>query len=164
MPKYFLKSFLIFAFIFASRQTIAQNSGEKIAELNIPSISGIAHPGDTLLIPVKILLKKGWHINSDKPEEDFLIPTKLNINSGSDSISYTILYPKPEELRSELSDKPMPVFTGGSVIECSVQIPKNFSRNKITLNFELDYQACSSKTCSAPETAIFTKDFEIKNQ
>lgn len=161
MP-HLLKSLFIFLFISFINPVFGQT--ENIAEISVPEINNAIHCGDTLFIPVKITLQKGWHINSDKPEEDFLIATKLYISAGKDSIPFKITYPKPQQIKSGFSEKPLMVFNSGSIIQCMAVIPGSCNITKLNLIFELEYQACSNKTCSPPETARLEKEYSIETK
>ena len=51
----------------------------------------------------------GFHVNSDKPKDEFLIPLKLTWNPGPLQAT-SISYPKPEEI--QVGTQMLAVFTG----------------------------------------------------
>ena len=159
----FLYRLPLFLFLLITFQiAYAGNSDNAIAELSASSLKEKITAGDTLFINVKVTLQKGWHINSNQPEEDFLIPTKLTVKTDSTISTCQIIYPAAEKIQSDLTEKPLMVFNSGAVIKCSLIIPPAFKEKKLTVNFELEYQACNNKTCSAPETAALEKTFILE--
>jgi thiol:disulfide interchange protein DsbD len=114
----------------------------------------VFHPGSTGYIAVRASIKEEWHINSDSPQDKYLIPTSLEVTAPDGIIIRDILYPEPEMLKLEISDKEMPLYHGtvhfGIIIECSTDIePGDY-----TVRVALRYQGCNNMTCLEPAVAI----------
>ena len=56
-------------------------------------------------------MKDGYHCNSNKPSDDYLIPLKLTWTAGALE-SPEVLYPAPMMEKYSFSDKPLSVYTG----------------------------------------------------
>ncbi len=114
-------------------------------------------PSDPLTVkrgePAKQILKAvvlpGFHVNSDKPRDEFLIPLKLTWNAGPLEVK-SISYPKPEEM--ELNGQQMVVYTGTVPIETEFQVAKDAPKGAATVMGKLKYQACNSQMCFRPST------------
>lgn len=102
-----------------------------------------------------------WHINSNKPKEDYLIPTELKISSDIPIQQSDILYPKPHEIKFDFSDIPLSVFEGDFLIGTTIKIPKNTQLGEIKIFLDFTYQGCNNVTCMAPETISDTLTLEI---
>ena len=102
-----------------------------------------------------------WHINSDKPKEDYLIPTELKISSDIPIQQSEIIYPKPHEIKFDFSDIPLSVFEGEFIIGTTIKIPKNTRLGEMKIFLEFTYQGCNNVTCMAPETISDTLTIEI---
>ena len=79
-----LKLLFLFTLLLALTKVTSAQSGDD-AIVSIKSFLSVnkVSPGNAFNIAVKTIVKDGWHINSNKPNEDFLIPTKLTIiNTG----------------------------------------------------------------------------------
>jgi hypothetical protein len=72
--------------------------------------------GGMVNLKVKVSIEDGWHINSNKPNEDFLIPTVLEVESGRKIDFTNVKYPKAKDLKFEFSDKPQRIFRTGNLI------------------------------------------------
>ncbi len=114
----------------------------------------VFHPGSTGFIAIKAAIKDDWHINSDSPLDKYLIPTTLAVSTPEGIIVKSILYPVPEMLKLEISDRKMPLYHGtvnfGAIIECSGDIEPG----EYTIRAALKYQGCNNMTCLEPATAI----------
>ena len=51
------------------------------------------YPGSEVKLAVKVNIEDGWHMNSNKPYEDYLIPSELSIDTTYFKIK-SISYPK----------------------------------------------------------------------
>jgi len=65
--------------------------------------------GQTATQTLDISLRSGFHVNSDKPKDEFLIPIKLTWMSGP-LAAKQITYPKPEDVK--VGEDTLSVFTG----------------------------------------------------
>ena len=67
-------------------------------------------PDSEFKIAEKINIDTQWHINSNKPYEDFLIPSVLAIDTTTGFSLTKIKYPISEDRKLAFSDKPLSVF------------------------------------------------------
>jgi thiol:disulfide interchange protein DsbD len=98
---------------------------------------------------LKAVVLPGFHVNSDKPKDEFLIPLKLTWNAGPLEMK-SISYPKPEEI--ELNGQQMVVYTGTVPIETEFAVAKDAPKGAATVSGKLKYQACNSQMCFRPST------------
>ena len=71
-------------------------AGESVASIATPQTLAIKR-GDTATQDLRVALKSGFHVNSDKPKDEFLIPLKLTWTGPL--LTKKIVYPKPEEVK-----------------------------------------------------------------
>src|ERR1700757_4216783 len=57
-------------------------------------------------VQIPLVVKEGYHVNSNKPTEEYLIPLKLTWTSTGALEGGEITYPKPLLEKFEFSDKP----------------------------------------------------------
>ncbi len=114
------------------------------------------YPGTEFKLALEVNVAEGWHINSDKPYDEYLIPTSLIIVENPNFRLKKVAYPKPHDYKFSFSESPLSVWEGtiykGALIEVdSNTIPGNYS-----LVVELQYQACNEMSCQAPTTLTDT--------
>ena len=95
------------------------------------------------------MILSGFHVNSDKPRDEFLIPLKLTWNAGPLEAK-SIHYPQPEEM--ELNGSKMVVYTGTVPIETEFAVAKDAPKGAATVTGKLKYQACNNQMCFRPST------------
>jgi DsbC/DsbD-like thiol-disulfide interchange protein len=91
----------------------------------------------------------GFHVNSDKPKDEFLIPLKLTWTGGPLE-TQTISYPKPEEIT--VGDQRLLVFTGNFQIQTKFKVPAGAPTGAVAMTGKLRYQACNSEMCFRPSS------------
>lgn len=98
-------------------------------------------------VTVSIALKDGWHINSDRPLQDYLVPTQLSDLNGT--LLSQVQYPEAQVRTLDFQQAQLSLFEGRIDINASLPVtPENTSRLN-TLNLHL--QACNDERCLAPE-------------
>ncbi len=118
--------------------------------------------GDERNITVKVTVGDEWHINSNKPNDDFLIPTILKLTSTNLSLEIkSIKYPIAAELKFDFSEKPVSVYEKDFIIEAKVKVPETAKPGSYKLNIALNYQACNNSTCLPPNSVSQSVPFEI---
>ena len=110
----------------------------------------MAKRGEPAKQVLKAVVLEGFHVNSDKPRDEFLIPLKLTWDSATPLETKSIAYPKPEEL--ELNGQQMLVYTGTVPIETEFVVSKDAPKGEATVTGKLRYQACNSHMCFRPST------------
>lgn len=109
-------------------------------QLTIKRGGAIAQSLDVTVLP-------GFHVNSDKPKDEFLIPLKLTWTAGSIE-SKSITYPQPEQLKVGADE--LVVLTGSFKIQTRFEAPPNAALGSTTLTGKLRYQACNNQMCFRP--------------
>ena len=109
-------------------------------------------PGETAPLAVPFRLASGFHTNSNKPLDEFLIPLKLTWDAAAPLEIAGIDYPAAKQEKYSFSDKPLSVYSGAFLVTTRVKAPADAPKGQRTLNGKLRYQACNDTTCFAPRT------------
>nr|MBN2277909.1 thioredoxin family protein [candidate division Zixibacteria bacterium] len=116
-----------------------------------PVISRSAvEPGNTCDAALKVTVSPGWHINSDRPLQDYLIPANLEIDTLSELIPQDIQFPAASDI--DLLGEKMAVFDGDVIIRFSVSTSPEATSGDYILPLRFTYQACNDRECRAPQT------------
>lgn len=114
-----------------------------------------------LKIAVKVKIEAGWHINSDTPNDEFLIPTSFDLLSDRNFEITKIKYPDPLILRLSFSDEPVSVFEGEFFIGAVIDVPKDVKLGDHQIPVELYYQACNDQACEPPQAVKSTLEIAV---
>ena len=88
----------------------------------IPPEKLIAKRNQTITADFRIQLREGYHVNSDKPADPYLIPLRFTWLPGSAQVVET-QFPAPKMEKFEFSQKPVSVFDGEFKTTAKVRIP-----------------------------------------
>lgn len=115
-------------------------------------------PGGTADSILKLDFRPGFHVQSNTPSEDYLIPLKLTWDAGSVQAT-GVMFPKPEMHKYGFSDKPLSVYTH------DIEIVTHFTAQKTAsvsvLTGKLRYQACNDSMCLPPKTLDVKLNVEV---
>ncbi|MFZ0454413.1 MAG: cytochrome c biogenesis protein CcdA [Ignavibacteriaceae bacterium] len=118
------------------------------------------YPGGEIKLAVKAKIDSTWHINSNKPYDDYLIPSKLTLENKDFNIEQT-LYPKAHDLKLSFSEKPLSVWQDNILIGCLVKANENLTPGNYPVIVTLNYQGCNNATCLPPTSVKDTIQIEV---
>jgi thiol:disulfide interchange protein DsbD len=124
---------------------------QKILSVSINQSHSKIKSGENLYLILKVKIDPEWHINSNKPNEDFLIPSDVSIISNDGFLLSQKIFPKAKELKFDFSDVPVSVFEKEFEIPLVVRIPDNLNEGNYNFEVEFSYQACNNQTCLPPD-------------
>ena len=130
---------------------LAQGSA-KVVKVNPGESSYKIKRGGTAQIAVAIDVDEGYHINSNRPTEKYLIPTALKFDRIDGITTSPIVYPKAKLQKFEFSEKPLSVFEGKTVLKLTARALPSLSPGAQTLKGKLTVQACNNQQCLRPQT------------
>ena len=149
--KLFKMVFLALVVLFSSASALAQGSGKVVKVSAGESVYKIKR-GAPVQIAVVIEVDNGYHINSNRPAEKYLIATALKLERVAGLTTTPIIYPKAKLQKFEFSEKPLSVFEGKAVLKLSVRALPSLAAGSHTLSGKLTVQACNNQQCLRPQT------------
>jgi len=102
-------------------------------------------------LKLKAQVQPGFHVNSNAPADEFLIPLKLSW-AKEPLETEQITYPKPQFEKYAFSPNPVSVFSGNFEISTRFRAPPNASPGLGMMTGKLRFQACNNKECLPPRT------------
>ena len=128
----------------------AQGQGIQYVSLEPPATVS-ARRGTEVEAPLRFFIRGGYHINSNQPAEDYLIPTALTWTAAPVAPK-GVSYPKAESVKYEFSEKPLLVWSGGIVVTSKFAVAADAPLGPGNLTGKLRYQACNDRACFPPKT------------
>ncbi|RJR29174.1 MAG: DUF255 domain-containing protein [Candidatus Latescibacterota bacterium] len=114
----------------------------------------VFHPGATGFVAVTARIAEGWHINSNKPLDSYLIPSELIVNAPAGIEVVRILYPAPVLRKLEMSETRMSLFDGAVTFGAVLRIGESVAPGSYAITATLKYQGCNDLTCVEPASAV----------
>jgi len=140
---------------------------------DLPSPAAVvkAHPfvsldpvprGKEFQIAVVADIAKGFHMNSHKPTDAYLIPTTLSADLAKGIELEDTVYPNGKLEKFSFSpDKPLDVYTGSVTIKLRLAAAADAPLGATTIRLTLRYQACNDTTCLPPVKIPVIAKFEL---
>lgn len=113
-------------------------------------------------VKIPVTVKSGYHVNSNQPSEEYLIPLKLTWTSLGALEGGTVTYPKADQEKYEFSEKPLSVFTGDFSLVANFKVAANAPAGPGAATGKLRYQACSNRACYPPKTVELTVSYSVQ--
>lgn len=111
-------------------------------------------PGGSAPLAIRVEVAKGWHVNSNRPRDPYLIPTRVTLKLPAGWTADAMVYPPDRLARFSFSDTPLAVFEGVFTVTTTVHRGASASA-PTTLSGTVEAQACNNTTCMAPEDLSF---------
>ena len=116
--------------------------------------------GKPAAVKMKFQVSPGFHINSNQPGSDLLIPTVLHLSPPTDIGIGKVTYPQGESLTLSIApDQPLNVYSGEFAITALVSATRTATPGNYKVHGELKYQACNDRACFPPRQAPV--EFEV---
>ena len=110
----------------------------------------------------ELQIGRGWHINSNQPLEEFLIPTEVSFQE-TDGVSFGKLnYQEPDLRDFSFSDTRVSVYDGRAYVKSTITISPEYEEQDLVIRGTVYYQACNDQSCLAPTKIQFTKLVDIE--
>lgn len=138
------------------------------AQKSVVSVRAIApeeplKAGNPSVLTVELNIEDRYHINSEKPLEDYLIPTTLELEPSSGIKFGESVFP-PSLMKSfPFSDSPMSVFEGIVKINVEMIPDPGIAPGDMEIKGRIRYQACDDTTCLAPEWKSFSLTVSVED-
>jgi len=148
--------FLLYAIASADNTFNATDSEDILrARVILPAEQFAKQNSYSILIELKV--GNGWHINSNQPLEEFLIPTEIKFDD-TEGISYgKLVYQSPELRNFSFSETKVSVYEGKSYVKTTITINPDFPEEELVIRGTVFYQACNDESCMAPTQISFSK-------
>ena len=147
MKRYILFVLFFFAmFVSVNAQFGIENN---LVKVNLYSSFDKVQKNSEVKVAVKLNIDEGWHINSNTPNEDYLIPTEVIIDSSKIEVM-SIQYPEAKNIEFSFSDVPVSVYDSEVFVGVILKVPATAKLGTLEVPIRVTYQACNNATCMAP--------------
>ncbi|RKY90715.1 MAG: thiol:disulfide interchange protein, partial [Ignavibacteriae bacterium] len=164
---------ILFAMFFipATTQAVSQfGMQENLIKIKTYQSFDKVYTGSEFKIAIEIDVEEGWHINSHKPYDDYLIPTEVVLPENPNFTLQKVAYPEPKDFKLAFSEEPLSVWEGKVFFGAIIKVKDNLEPGDYQLIVELNYQACNDISCLAPTyiadtiTIVVADKKEVVNQ
>ena len=121
--------------------------------------------GREFKIAVVVDIASGFHMNSHKPSEDYLIATTLTPKLPAGFELIDTIYPKGQLQKFSFSpNQPLDVYTGSVTFLLRLSAKAAAALGTAEIPMILRYQACNDSTCLPPVKFPLSAKFELAKE
>jgi hypothetical protein len=155
MKNIYWKAILTFGLIFAAGV---------FSQINAQSITGsigTVARGSSTRGTVVMSIPGGLHVNSNRPNSEYLIPTTVRLTTVGARVS-GVTYPRGKNRKFQFSENVLSVYEGRVSFPFRLTVPANFKGNTVRVRAVVRYQACNDEVCFPPKTQEITLTAQVK--
>lgn len=150
--------------IFLLMGALISETPAKIVKINGSLNNEFIEKGEEFTILLELNIEDGWHINSNKPLDEFVIPTKVEVQAINGIDIKTIKYPKANIVDLESLGGKTSTFEGKTPIKINGIIDGEYRYDNVEFNIDVTYQGCNNEMCLAPITKTISLIVDVETQ
>ena len=159
-----MKTFFAISLVLCSTWAFNQEEfgpkGPVVKMTPAPVLSAVQ--GQPVTVSLSFNVANGFHINSNHPKSEFLIPTALKIEPATDIVIGKTIYPEGQDMSFAFApDEKLNVYTGDFKVDVIVHPLHIIQPGKYAVRGSLKYQACDNTACYPPKNLPVGFDVKI---
>lgn len=112
--------------------------------------TGKVKRGGSVQARVYMDIPGGYHTQSNKPSDKYLVATKLEVYAPNGVRVGAVIYPPAKFIPFGEDKKKLSVFEGKVTLRFNVTVPANYNGGELEIKGKLRFQSCSDRECYAP--------------
>ncbi|MEE8130735.1 MAG: protein-disulfide reductase DsbD domain-containing protein, partial [Vicinamibacterales bacterium] len=121
----------------------------------------VVHSGTTARVALEVALDPGFHVNSNTPLDEFLIPTVLTLDPPAGISLEALAFPEAILLEQLGAEQPLAVFEEKFLIGAALTLDRALSPGSYAVPGTLRYQACNDRMCFNPTNVSIQFDLTV---
>jgi len=133
---------------------LAQGPGEKLPSVIMAPVGTVQlRAGGSANLELDFRIGPEFHINSNKPRAEYLIPTVLKLSPPEPVTVADVKYPAGEDMTFAFSpNEKLSVYSGDFALNVGLRAPTSAAAGTYPVTGELRFQACDRSACYPPRS------------
>lgn len=110
---------------------------------------------------VVLSIPSGLHVNSNRPNSEYAIPTTVRASAQGARIG-AVRYPPGKNRKFSFSSDTINVYDGRATFSFPVTVPANYRGSTLKLDVTVRYQACTDEVCYPPRNKTVTVNARVR--
>lgn len=150
-----INRFISVAIIFLAIQ-LNEGYAQVLSSKDIVDVSAQITGKEKPVLEIRLDIKDGWHINSNKPFDDYLTPTMVALKDSSYFSSLAIEYPEPDIENLAFSQSELSLYRDQVTIMIKFRVKDKFEKKDLKIEGTVFYQPCNDQSCLFPAKKAFS--------
>lgn len=123
--------------------------------------NGTVAKGVAARATVVLSIPGGLHVNSNRPNAEYQIPTSVRATSSGAKIG-AVSYPRGRNRKFSFSESQLNVYEGRASFGFNVTVPASYKGSTVSVRVVVKYQACTEEVCYPPKTKEITLTARVR--
>jgi len=135
-----------------------------ISAVNAQTVTGsigTVSRGGSVRGTVTLSIPGGLHVNSNRPNSEYAIPTTVRVSAVGAKTS-AVSYPRGRNRKFQFSENAINVYEGTVSFSFNLTVPANFKGNVVRVRAVVRYQACTDEVCYPPRNKEVTLTARVR--
>lgn len=151
----------LYALVILAFSAVSSFSQTDLVKVKLSKNSITSAVGGSFEVKIIADIKDGFHINSNKPYDEFLIP--VTVTSGNKTFPISkVIYPTPKDELLKVSPEPVSIYSGEIAISLNFVVAKNVAPGDYIVPIEFNFQACDDESCFPPDVIKANLNLKIE--
>jgi uncharacterized protein len=137
-------------------------AGEASVQVAVQGPGQPVRGGQSFRVAVTLQVPEGWHVNSHRPGQDYLIPTSVAFDSIEGLRLQDIQFPPAARAELGFAGQPLSVYEGTVRIEAVFTTDHDLPPGDYPLRVKVNYQPCSQSECRLPVEVEKTLEIAVR--
>ncbi len=162
---YIVPCLIVLAGLSASHAAItsAQTSSKAVVAVEPSGPAAPVAAGETFTATIGLKIRSGYHINAQKPSEDYLIGTSVSVTPPKGFSVVRSTYPKARMGSFSFSETPLAVYDGNAQIVLTMKADATAAAGTTSIPAKVEFQACNDDQCLPPSTVDVSFTVEVSD-
>lgn len=156
MTNYLVKTAVAAIFVFVGGLAFT------VTAQSVSGTLGTVHKGTGARGTVYLSLPGGTHANSNRPGNEYQIPTVVKVTPPRGVTVSRVSYPAGRNRKFAFSETPINVYEGRVPFTFTVKVPASYKGESVRVTASVRYQACTEEVCYAPKTKTVTLTAKVQ--
>lgn len=112
-------------------------------------------PGEVFELSLELHILPGFHLNSEKPGDELLVPTSIELENKEAFEIKEAIFPEPQVKKFKFATKPLSVYEGQVKVKLKIELKPAVKESTVELAGKVRYQACNDEACLRPARLPF---------
>jgi thiol:disulfide interchange protein len=151
----------LYALVILAFSAVSSFSQTDLVKVKLSKNSITSSVGGSFEVKIIADIKDGFHINSNKPYDEFLIP--VTVTSGNKTFPISkVIYPTPKDELLKVSPEPVSIYSGEIAITLNFVVAKSVAPGDYLVPIEFNFQACDDESCFPPDVIKANLNLKIE--
>jgi len=140
--------------LLSSVWTYAQEPGSRVPSVAFAPVGKVLlKPGSSANVQLDFRVGSEFHINSNQPKSELLIPTVLKLSAVAPVSVAGLKYPAGQDVAFPFAPgEKLSVYSGDFSITAVIKVPAKAAAGEFPVSGELRFQACDRSACYPPRS------------